>query len=93
MNQPLAETIFWIAALACLVAEIAILKSSFAARTSENPTLVPTASRGGELMWAILPAIALGVLLFFTWRRVEARDAHMKSMDHSQMVMPMPDAR
>jgi heme/copper-type cytochrome/quinol oxidase subunit 2 len=90
MNQPLAETIFWIAALACVVAEAAILRSSFAAPHHENPTLVPTASRTGELLWAVLPAVALAVLLFFTWQRVDARSAHAGVMDHSHMAMPMP---
>jgi heme/copper-type cytochrome/quinol oxidase subunit 2 len=89
MNQPLAEAIFWIAAIACVVAEIAILRSSFVTKARANSELVPTASRGSELTWAILPSIALVVLLFFTWQRVEARASHMNSMDHSRMSMPM----
>jgi len=43
MNQPLAETIFWIAALSCAVAELAILRSTFAARRIEQSGLVPGA--------------------------------------------------
>jgi heme/copper-type cytochrome/quinol oxidase subunit 2 len=91
MNQPLAEAIFWIGALACVGAEIMILKSSFAASRSNKSELVPTASRGSELAWAILPAIVLSVLLLATWRKVEARAAHMQ-MNHSGMdpAMHMP---
>jgi len=91
MNQPLAEAVFWIAALACAAAEIAILRSTFAARRIPKSELVPAASRGGEVAWAIIPAVALACVLVVTWQRIEAREAHMQ-MDHSgmQQAMPMP---
>ena len=93
MNQPLAEAIFWIAAVACVVAELAILRSTYAARRVEKSDLVPSASRGGEITWAIIPAVMLVFLLAVTWRRIEAREAHMGTMDHSGMQhsMPMPE--
>ena len=92
MNQPLAEAVFWIAALACVVAEIEILRSTYAARRVEKSDLVPASSRGGEIAWAIIPAIVLSFLLVVTWQRVEARQAHVQMMDHSGMghSMPMP---
>ena len=92
MNQPLAETLFWIAAVACAIAEIAILRSTFAARRAIKSELVPSASPRGELAWAVIPAVALGVVLTATWQRIEARDTHPKPMDHSGMhhSMPMP---
>ena len=92
MNQPLAETVFWIATAACVIAELAILRSTFAARGAIKSELVPTASPRGELVWAIIPALALGVVLTATWQRIEARDAHMGTMQHSGMQhsMPMP---
>jgi heme/copper-type cytochrome/quinol oxidase subunit 2 len=91
MNQPLAEGIFWIAVLACIVAEIAILRSTYAARKVEKSALVPEASRSGEIVWAIVPAVALSVLLIATWQKIQAHEAHMM-MDHSgmQQSMPMP---
>lgn len=91
MNQPLAEGIFWIAALACIIAEIAILRSTYAARKVEKSALVPEASRSGEIVWAIVPAVALSVLLVATWQKIQAREGHMM-MDHSgmQQSMPMP---
>jgi heme/copper-type cytochrome/quinol oxidase subunit 2 len=88
MNQPLAEGIFWIAVLVCVVAQIAILRSTYAARKVEKSALVPAASRGGEIVWAIVPVVALSVLLVATWQKIEAREAHM--MNHSGMQMPMP---
>ena len=95
MNQPLAETIFWIAAVACAIAEIAILRSTFAARRAKKSELVPAASPGGELAWAIIPALALSAVLLATWQKVEARESHMQLMDHMRMQhsMPMPAAR
>jgi heme/copper-type cytochrome/quinol oxidase subunit 2 len=85
MNQPLAETIFWIAAVACVIAELAILRSTFAARSSQKSTLVPSASPRSEVVWAILPGLALAFLLTATWRRIEAREAHTTPMHHSGM--------
>jgi heme/copper-type cytochrome/quinol oxidase subunit 2 len=90
MNQPLAEAVFWIAALACVVAEIEILRSTYAARRVEKSYLVPASSRGGEIAWAIIPAIVLSFLLVVTWQRVEARQAHVQMMDHSGMGHSMP---
>jgi heme/copper-type cytochrome/quinol oxidase subunit 2 len=82
MNQPLAETIFWVAALACAVAEIAILRSLIAQRRAQHSNLVPAGSRVTELIWGVLPAIGLALVLFFTWRRIQLRDDHIQ-MDHS----------
>ena len=90
MNQPLAETVFWIAAVACVIAEIAILRSTFAARRAVKSELVPSASPRGELAWAVIPALALGFVLAATWQRIEARDSQMGRMDHSGMQHSMP---
>jgi heme/copper-type cytochrome/quinol oxidase subunit 2 len=94
MNQPLAETIFWIAAAACLVAEAAILRSTFVAQRAKRSELVPASSRSGELAWAVIPALALCAVLIATWQRIEARETHMH-MDHSGMghSMQMPSAQ
>ena len=86
MNQPLAETIFWIAALACAVAEIAILRSIIAQRHAQNSTLVPSGSPLAELIWAAIPAIALSALLIATWHRIEARHNRMQ-MNHGAHEM------
>jgi heme/copper-type cytochrome/quinol oxidase subunit 2 len=91
MSQPLAETIFWIAVVACVVAEIAILRSTYVARRVEKSAMVPAAPARGEIVWAIIPALGLSVVFILTWQRIEARDAHMRMMDHSGMgSMSMP---
>lgn len=92
MNQPLAEIIFWIAAVACVIAEIAILRSTFASRRGNKSELVPLSSPRGEIAWAVIPAIALIVVLTATWERIQARQAHMQMMDHSGMDHSMPMA-
>ena len=91
----LAETMFWIAAAACLVAEIAILRSIFVAQRANRSELVPASSRSGELAWAVIPALALCAVLLATWQRIEARASHMQMMDHSGMghTMQMPSAQ
>src|SRR3954454_25270399 len=97
MNQPLAETIFWIAAAACALAELAILRFSFATRSANKSELVPSASRAGEIAWAVLPALALIVVFGSTWKRIAARASHERMMDHSgmghSMEMPPSPAR
>ena len=87
MNQPLADIIFWVAAVACVIAELAILRSTFVVRRVTKSESVPAASQTGELVWAVIPAIALAVVLVVTWQRIEARRRHM--MEHSHMSMPM----
>jgi hypothetical protein len=84
MNLPLAEAIFWIAALACVVAQTALLRSSLSTKVEQRSDLVPVSRRSSEFAWAILPALVLTVLLFATWRRISERDEH-QHMDHGGM--------
>jgi hypothetical protein len=95
MNQPLAEMIFWIAVVACAVAEVAILRSTFVAQRANKSELVPASPRGGEIAWALLPALALCAVLIATWQRIEARESHMQMMDHSGVghSMQMPSSQ
>ncbi len=69
--NPLAEPIFWIAAVICIVAELALLRSAFVPHpdTVESASL-PHSRRGLEMIWAIVPAIILAILLAATWRAV-----------------------
>lgn len=88
MNQPLADAIFWIAAFACVIAEIAILRSTYVARRVEKSSLVPASSRGGEIAWAIIPAIVLAALLGATWQKVQKRSLEIDSMHRGHQMMP-----
>ena len=68
--------LFWIAAACCVVAELAILKSLLfgraarAARRDGLPAVTP--NRAIEITWAILPAVGLLLVLYLTWRAVDA---------------------
>ena len=76
MPNPLATFLFWIAVACCLVAQVLIVRSVVAARAlpAVRPEL-PRARGSVEVMWAIVPAVALAVLLFFTWRAIQTNGA------------------
>jgi len=66
--------LFWSSAICCLVAQVLIVRSVLASRTlPETPSALPRSRDGVELFWALLPAVALGVLFFFTWREIGQR--------------------
>ena len=71
LMHSLAEPIFWVAAVICIVAEIAILRSAFMPHhTGAESASLPHSGRGLEMIWAIVPAIVLAILLAATWRAV-----------------------
>ena len=73
-----ATVLFWISVACCLVAQVLIVRSVVAARRLPvvRPDL-PRARGSVEVMWAVVPAIALAAVLFFTWRAIggETRSA------------------
>lgn len=75
MRPAVADAIFWSAAVCCVVAQIAILRSALARHRppADAPPTMPPLRRGIEVVWALLPAIALAVVLLATWRAVQAR--------------------
>ncbi|HUQ47011.1 MAG TPA: hypothetical protein VM053_02070 [Gemmatimonadaceae bacterium] len=71
MSQSTSELVFWIATALCVVAELAILRAAFAPHAhTDTPTPIPHSPRGTEMVWAVIPAIILGVLLAATWRAI-----------------------
>ena len=68
--------VFVVAAAACAVAQIAILVSVVSRGTRAADPGVPRPRLGVEILWAVLPALALAFLLTATWPRV--RDAAAK---------------
>lgn len=74
----LRVAIFWIAAILCVVAEIAILRSMMrgSRAASVNPAhasdaVVPRARPVIELVWALVPAIGLILILILTRSAVQ----------------------
>ena len=86
MSNALADAIFWIAVASCTVAQVAILRSIFNTSPQGAPTATPGAPRihrAMEIVWAILPAIALAGVLLLTWRAMQSeRAAHVGHSTH-----------
>ena len=73
MHLSFADGLFWLSVACCAVAQFFIIRSVRGTRHVPEPTASVPHSRGGmEMMWAVLPAVGLAVLLFFTWRAVRA---------------------
>ena len=77
MTLSLADAIFWIAVVACGVAQIGILRATVAARPAA-PTAAPAhrpATRLEEALWVVLPVIALAGVLYLTWQALHPAGA------------------
>jgi heme/copper-type cytochrome/quinol oxidase subunit 2 len=79
MSSSLANVVFWTAAVCCAVAQAALLRSVLTVRPIDRPAsavgpLAPV-RRGAELLWAVVPALALAAVLFLTWRAMHPRAA------------------
>jgi heme/copper-type cytochrome/quinol oxidase subunit 2 len=63
---------FWCAVLSCAAGQALILRSYARARaraaTGATPAGVPEPRALIEFAWTVLPAVALAVVLVFTWR-------------------------
>ena len=76
------DLLFWSAVLSCAAGQIMILRSTWRAReraaTVPMPEGVPRPVTLKEMAWVVLPAVALALVLVFTWRAMH------------QPMMPMP---
>lgn len=71
MSRQVAEIVFWIAVAMCAIAELAILRAVFTPPADASSTApIPHSPRGAEMLWGVLPAIALAALLAATWRAI-----------------------
>ena len=67
----IATTIFWVAVVLCVIAHRYILRSAFAAGAAvQHDHTLPPVRRVGEVVWVVLPAIALVFLLIATYRAI-----------------------
>jgi heme/copper-type cytochrome/quinol oxidase subunit 2 len=72
MPSSFREILFWSSAICCLVAQALIVRSVLGVRSLPEPQAgIPRSRSSVELFWAVLPAVALGVLFFFTWRAIQ----------------------
>lgn len=70
MSPTVAQIVFWIAAGCCLVAQISLVLSAIRSPMSGSPdtAAVVMPRRSIEIAWTLVPAIALAMVLLFTWR-------------------------
>lgn len=69
MSLSLADAIFWVAVACCFVAQLAIVRSVIVS-PARIPDSQPTSMgrRVVEIAWAVLPGVALALVLLLTWR-------------------------
>jgi hypothetical protein len=73
MSIVFADAIFWVAVACCTIAQSAILRSILATPATPHPSApMRTGRRAIEAAWAVLPGVALGVVLCFTWAAIHA---------------------
>ena len=76
MRLSFANGLFWLSVACCAFAQILIIRSVQLARhRAGSPAVVSRSRYGVEVLWVVLPAIALAVLLFFTWRAVQTSES------------------
>jgi len=72
----IATTIFWVAVVLCVIAHRYILRSAFAAGAAvQHSHTLPPIRRAAEVVWVVVPAIALVFVLVATWRAIGLRHA------------------
>ncbi len=65
ISETAAHVLFWGAATVAIFAQTMVLRAALAGRTpaaSES-----TGARAREVLWIVLPAVALAFVLWFTW--------------------------
>lgn len=80
MPPALSEAIFWIAVACCVVAELFILRSALTMRVARTGAgaadgTLPRVRRPMEVLWAVVPAVALALVLVATWRTLHPSSA------------------
>lgn len=70
-----AVVVFAVCAAGCIVAHLAILRSVVRHRTAAaaDASGIPRPNMLVEIIWALVPMIALAFLLTATWNRVQER--------------------
>lgn len=84
MRLSFADGLFWLSVACCVIAQTFIIRSVQSTRNApEAAATVPRARHSVEVLWAILPALALAVLLAFTWRAIRARPDRPEAQVHA----------
>jgi heme/copper-type cytochrome/quinol oxidase subunit 2 len=65
-----AVLVFWLCVVCCVVGHVAILVSVIRRHAPVAGANVPRPRMAVEILWALIPAVALAFLLTVTWVRV-----------------------
>jgi hypothetical protein len=99
-----AESLFWIAAVACAVAQLAILRSVVTDPAGDGTrppgsAADPGRSIGGsgrrrlrEATWALLPGVVLAFVLIWTWHTVRAPQQALPPSNSPSLAAPATGA-
>jgi heme/copper-type cytochrome/quinol oxidase subunit 2 len=88
MRLTFAVGLFWLSVACCAIAQLFIIRSVRGTRHVPEPTAgVPRSREAMEMMWAVLPALGLIALLFFTWKAVVASSASAPSQSQTSVVL------
>jgi heme/copper-type cytochrome/quinol oxidase subunit 2 len=92
MNFLFADGLFWASVACCVVAQFFIVRSILRTHHVPGPGASPMPIRRGglELLWAVVPAVALAVLLFYTWRAVQHNAPRSLSPPSSRPAAELP---
>ena len=93
MSASLAGVIFWLSVASCVVAEVAIISATVrvsAASAAEANAVLPHPRRWLEIVWVVLPAIALAVLLLSTGRAIFVPHADARVFSPKAGALPSP---
>jgi hypothetical protein len=78
MRLSFADGLFWSSVACCAFAQYFILRSVGGSRHVAEPRANLPRLRGAmEMLWAVVPAVALAVLLVFTWRAMHPASGAM----------------
>lgn len=70
-SASISESIFWIAAAICAVAQVAVIRAALAGRTPGASASAVARTR--EFLWVLLPAAFLVLLLTWSWQSLPGR--------------------
>jgi heme/copper-type cytochrome/quinol oxidase subunit 2 len=87
MRLSFADGLFWSSVACCALAQYFILRSVGGHRHLADPSANLPRQRGAlEIVWALVPAIALAVLLVFTWRAMHPPADSPRDAGHVAMA-------
>lgn len=86
MNFRVADAIFWIAVVCCAIAQLAILRSMLVVPARRDGDR-PASRRTAEIAWALLPGVALGVVLMYTWRAMHGDPSSLSGSSSASLAL------